>query len=303
MKPTQTGSAVSDTQSNAASWPELTANRRRGYAWYSAIVTLLFSQPLASLASYAIGDDLHSYIPLVPFIAGYLFYFKPLRRSDFGSSFAGALLVGIVGASTLAAGMTLRASVSTNDYLSLMTLAYVCFIVSGGLLFLGSKTIATAALPLGFLFFMIPVPDAAVTWLEHASVLGSTEVAAALFNLTGTPMLREGTLLTLPSITLHVAQECSGIRSSWVLLITSVLASHLFLHNSWRRVVLVAFVFPLALLRNGFRILVIGLLCVHLSPRMIDSFIHHRGGPIFFALSLVPLYGLIVWLRRQERPR
>jgi exosortase/archaeosortase family protein len=116
-------------------------------------------------------------------------------------------------------------------------------------------------------------------------------------------MLRAGTLLTLPGITLHVAQECSGIRSSWVLLMTSVLTSHLFLHNPWRRVVLVAFVIPLALLRNGFRILVIGLLCVHISPRMIDSFIHQRGGPIFFALSLVPLFGLMVWLRRQERPR
>lgn len=34
---------------------------------------------------------------------------------------------------------------------------------------------------------------------------------------------------------------------------------------------------------------------------MIDSSIHHRGGPIFFALSLIPLFLLLVWLRRQER--
>jgi hypothetical protein len=35
---------------------------------------------------------------------------------------------------------------------------------------------------------------------------------------------------------------------------------------------------------------------------MIDSPIHHRGGPIFFALSLVPLFLVAWWLWRGERP-
>ena len=34
---------------------------------------------------------------------------------------------------------------------------------------------------------------------------------------------------------------------------------------------------------------------------MIDSTIHHRGGPFFFALSLIPQFLLLWWLRRQER--
>jgi hypothetical protein len=34
---------------------------------------------------------------------------------------------------------------------------------------------------------------------------------------------------------------------------------------------------------------------------MIDSIIHRRGGPFFFALSLFPLFLLLWWLRRQER--
>jgi len=74
------------------------------------------------------------------------------------------------------------------------------------------------------------------------------------------------------------------------------------LTSTWRRAVLVAFVIPLGIVRNGFRILVIGLLCVHIGPHMIDSVIHHRGGPIFFALSLIPLFLLLIWLRRSESP-
>ena len=103
---------------------------------------------------------------------------------------------------------------------------------------------------------------------------------------TGTPLLREGTVFTLPAIVLEVAEECSGIRSTWVLFITSVVASQMFLTSPWRRLVLVAFVIPLGILRNGFRILTIALLCVKVGPHMVDSVIHHRGGPIFFALSL-----------------
>jgi exosortase/archaeosortase family protein len=99
---------------------------------------------------------------------------------------------------------------------------------------------------------------------------------------------------------LEVAQECSGIRSSWVLFITSLLASNLFLRSTWRRVLLVAFVIPLGVVRNGFRIVVIAILCIEYGPQMIDSMIHHRGGPIFFALSLVPLFALLWWLRARE---
>ena len=68
-----------------------------------------------------------------------------------------------------------------------------------------------------------------------------------------------------------------------------------------RRLVLVAFVIPLGLLRNGFRVCVIGLLCVKFGPQMINSPIHHHGGPLFFALSLIPLFLLLWWLRSGER--
>src|SRR5262249_62388208 len=112
------------------------------------------------------------------------------------------------------------------------------------------------------------------------------------------PVLRQGMIFQLPGMTIEVAQECSGIRSSLVLFITSLVAAHLFLRTQWRRIVLVALVIPLGILRNGFRILVIGLLCVHYGPHMIASPIHRQGGPLFFTLSLIPLFFLLWWLRR-----
>jgi exosortase len=159
---------------------------------------------------------------------------------------------------------------------------------------------AAAALPIGFLLFTVPLPDRVLHFLETASQLASTEAAAIFFAIAQTPMLREGAVFHLPGIAIEVAQECSGIRSTWVLFIITVASSFLFLKSPWRRVFLIAFVIPLAILRNGFRIWVIGFLCVEFGPQMIDSTIHHHGGPLFFALSLIPLFLFLWWLQRGE---
>jgi exosortase len=147
---------------------------------------------------------------------------------------------------------------------------------------------------------MVPMPNAMADALEQASAAASAEMANLLFHLSGMPFFRVGPVFQLPNITIQVAQECSGIRSSLVLFITSILAANLFLKTPWRRVALIAVVIPLAILRNGFRILVIGLLCVHLGPQMIHSLIHRRGGPLFFVLSLIPFLFLLWLLRRGD---
>jgi exosortase/archaeosortase family protein len=84
------------------------------------------------------------------------------------------------------------------------------------------------------------------------------------------------------------------------LFITSFVAAHWFLRSTVSRAILVLAVLPLAILRNGFRIVTLSMLTVHVDSRIIDSPLHHRGGPIFFALSLVPFFALLWCLRQRE---
>ena len=100
----------------------------------------------------------------------------------------------------------------------LLTLSFLCCLAAGGFFFLGRDWMRAAAFPLAYLIFMVPMPDAMADALETASKYASAEVANLLFHLSGTPFLRAGLIFQLPNITIEVAQECSGIRSSWVLL-------------------------------------------------------------------------------------
>ena len=273
-----------------------------GFLVFGVFLIAVFSKPLLALAVYAAGEDLHSHILLIPFVSAYLIY---IRRhalpKDYTFSVRWALIPLMAGAISLAAAWTPGVSGrSQNDYLALIALSFVCFVAAGGFFFLGRKWMAAAAFPFAFLIFMVPMPDRVADFLETASKLASTEAASMFFNISGTPVLRDGTFFHLPNITIEVAQECSGIRSSWVLFITSLLAANMFLKKPWRRTVLVAAVIPLGILRNGLRIVFIGLLCVHFGPEMIHSIFHKRGGPPFFVLSLIPLFFLLWWLRRGE---
>jgi exosortase C (VPDSG-CTERM-specific) len=275
-----------------------------GGVCFAIVLLAAFVKPLLALISYAAGSQLYSYILLVPLVSAYLLY---LRRDQLPKDYLVDLRLGIP---SLACGLGLllftywldfsgRAP-ANNDRLVLLTLSFLCCLAAGCFFFLGRDWMRAAAFPLAYLIFMVPMPDAMADALETASKYASAEVANVLFHLSGTPLLRAGNVFQLPNITIEVAQECSGIRSSWVLLMTSILAANLFLKTSWRRIVLVAFVIPLAILRNGFRILVIGLLCVNVGPQMIHSVIHRRGGPVFFVLSLIPFLLVLRWLHKGE---
>jgi exosortase C (VPDSG-CTERM-specific) len=289
----------------------VSADRRNRWRFWSgtcfAIVLLaIFTGPLLSLIRYAATSDLHSYTLLVPFVSAYLLW---ARRDQLPKDCASDVLVGIL---FLVAGLAVLAfthsldlagrALSVNSRIVLLTLSFLCCFAAGGFFFLGRPWIRAAAFPLGFLIFMVPMPDAMADALETGSKYASAEVANLLFHLSGTPFVRAGLVFQLPNITIEVVQACSGIRSSWILFITSIIGANLFLRTPWRRFVLVAFVIPLAILRNGFRILVISLLCVHMGPQMIHTPIHHRGGPLFFVLSLIPLF-LVLWLLRRGDAR
>jgi exosortase C (VPDSG-CTERM-specific) len=282
--------------------PSGSCGRFWAFVVFAALLALVFLRPLVGLVVYAAGSKLNSHVILIPFVSIYLVYINRRQLPEtYIFKWGWTLLFLLIGLGVAILEWSLAASnLSESDSLALSTLAFVCLLAGGGFFFLGTSWMKATTFAWWFLIFMIPMPEAMANTLEIWSMNASATAANMFFDLGGPPHLREGTLFQLPNITIRVAEECSGIRSSWVLFITSLLAAHLFLCTTWKRLLLVCFVIPLGVLRNGFRVWVIGSLCVHFGPQMIDSPIHRRGGPVFFVLSLIPLFLLVVWLRRHE---
>ena len=276
----------------------------RRFALAATGLTLAFILPLDHLIHFALGDDLHSHILLIPFISLYLVW---LRKSDWPVQSAPArktaALFFATGGAVLAWHWWVNRSnhpLAVEDSLSLTTAAFVLLLAGLGALFLGGPTLRQLAFPFALLVFMIPLPVFFRDWIETSLQHGSAEAADGLFQICGMAVLRDGMVFRLPGMALQVAPECSGIHSTFVLFITSLLAGQMFLRQPWRRAALCLAVIPLALARNGLRIFVIGELCVHVGPHMIDSPIHHRGGPLFFAVSLVPFFLWLYFLKKTE---
>jgi exosortase C (VPDSG-CTERM-specific) len=315
----------------SSSWP---APWRR-LVILTAVLVLCFAKPLYELVRFALQNDLYSHILLIPFVSLYLAYLKksdllasssspPLARATIPLSSPGGegrgeeavqpstLNPQLFSALPLAAGLASiisflwlrsRLQLAPVDCLAWTTFSFFLLFIAVCCFCLGRKTLGVLAFPIGFLIFMVPFPVALengfVSFLQHRSADG----AELLFGIAGTPLLRHGVDFYLPGFSLQVAPECSGIRSTLVLFITSLVAGQLFLRSNPQRAVLAFAVIPLAIFRNAFRIVTIGELCIHISPDMIDSPLHHRGGPFFFLLSLVPFLGLLYILRKLEWKR
>jgi len=276
----------------------------RGFLLAITVLLICFCKPLYDLARFAEGSELYSYILLIPFISGYLLW---LRRPNLPGPSEPARKLGMLlcaGGSVMLAFylFTIRSvpGLNTEDALAWTTFSFLLFLFGVSASFLGRNTLRSEAFPIGFLIFMVPLPVLLMDWIVSFLQYSSAATANVMFKLIGTPVFNNGVEFKLPGMTLLVAPECSGIHSTMVLFIVSVIAGYLFLRSPWKRTFLTLVVIPLAILRNGFRIFTIGELCVHVGPHMIDSPIHHRGGPIFFALSLVPFFLLLYFFRRSD---
>ena len=264
-----------------------------------------FAKPLYDLFRFALGSALFSHVLLIPFISGYLVWIgrhslpqasPPSRILSLVPAAAGLLALVLAWAASHPGSGVLR-----GNYLTWTTLSFLLFFAAACFYALGPKTLRAVRFPLAFLIFAVPFPDFLVYWIETALQYSSAFTADLFFTATGMSFLRNGLFFQLPGIQLQVAPECSGIHSTLVLFITSLVAGQLFLQKWTNRALLTFAVIPLGILRNAFRIWTIGELCVHVSPDMIDSPIHRRGGPLFFVISLLPLFLLLYYQRRWER--
>jgi exosortase len=184
--------------------------------------------------------------------------------------------------------------------LSIRMFALVLFWIGTCIVSLGSRAARALLFPLCFLFWLVPFPssllNAVVTLLQQGSAL----TAHALFSAVGVPVSQDGVVLNIPGLTVEVSQECSSIRSSSMLLVTTMVLAQVLLRSPWRKALVIAVAIPLSIAKNGLRIFTISMLGTHVDPGYLTGRLHHQGGIVFFMIALATIFLLIWLLRRGE---
>ena len=266
------------------------------YLLICVLPALFFLDLLKYLIALILSNDTYSHLPLVPLVTIGLIYMErkaiftpraqPSKRAA-AIAFAGALAL-----------LLARFNIQRWDLpaqASWMVLGFVLLWAGAFGFFFGESALRKAYFPMAFLVFAIPLPPQLFS--EFIAVLqrGSADAVGVAFHFIGVPFVRHGFDFALPGLTIEVADECSGVRSTLALFMTAAIAGHLWLRSVPRTLLLCIAMIPVAIAKNAMRIALLSWLAVYVNPAVLFGPLHRYGGIPFFGLGLV-MMGLILLL-------
>lgn len=160
--------------------------------------------------------------------------------------------------------------------------------------------------PWALLLLAVPLPAIVFNRIALPLQFLASWLASGLLALLGVPVLREGNVINLPSLSLDVVEACSGLRSLVSLITLAILYGYFFERRTWMRVLLAIFAIPIAVAANGVRIMGSGLLGEYWDPQKAEGFFHLFSGWLIFVLSMAllvtfhSLVALVVRLRERD---
>jgi exosortase len=265
---------------------------------------LIFYKPLFKLAELSSHSELYSHFFFIPIVS---IFFIIIERKEFLAGPAYSVRTGsLIMATGLFAywiGLNFQNIWEQNDYLSVSTFGFILWVIGGFILSCGYHSFLKLRFPLLFLFFMVPIPSFILYHVISVLQVWSAHAVQLIFELIGFSYLRDGMFFEVPGgVAIEVARQCSGIRSSIALLITSVIAGYMFLESKWRMAILALFVLPITIFKNALRITSLTLLASYLDKAWLtNSWLHQSGGIVYFSIAFC-LLGLVLWvLKWSER--
>jgi exosortase len=169
----------------------------------------------------------------------------------------------------------------------LAAVGFVLMLPGLSLLLLGVRRTRLLAMPLLLGLFMIPIPNVMATHMFLKT--WTAQMVEPLIRLVGIPVLREDTLLVLPSETFLVADACSGFSTLYAAVGLSLILAR-YCRSNWRRLFLVLAAWPLALLCNTLRVFLLVVAAHVFGSGLLDTAFHGASGVATFWLVLLVLF-------------
>lgn len=265
---------------------------KRKFAVLLLVWAAVFSPVVPAMVGTWLNHSDNSHALLVPLIAMYFVWIKreELGRIEIpGSAVGGLFLAGtlVVYLVSFVGGIAVFARLMI--VFSLLGLLWSC---------MGRQVVRVLAFPLGFLVFMVPVPDSVLGMVSFPLQLLATKIAAGAIQFCSIPVYREGNMLYFVHAQLEVAEACSGIRSIMSLTMLSVIFAHLSGNGWWRKALLIFSAIPIAMLANILRVSGTGILAHFFGNKVARGFLHEFSGLAVFVFGLVLLFLVFNLLNR-----
>jgi exosortase D (VPLPA-CTERM-specific) len=162
----------------------------------------------------------------------------------------------------------------------------------------GAEAVKRLSMPLGFLFFMVPVPGIIERHVGLYLKNISTSLGGSFIALCNIPVNVSGNIIDLGVTQLQVVDACSGMRYIFPLLALGVLYAHFFERALWKRTVCILATIPLGILFNALRIGITGVLTDCIGPQVAQGFFHDLSGWVIFVFALIMLFVISLILKR-----
>ena len=250
------------------------------------LLGLLYGHVIAKLAQQWFSDPNYSHGFFVPLCAALLLWMsrKSWQGKPLEPSAAGLLFV------VAAMGLLVVGSLGAELFLPRVSL---CILIGGLVVyFVGWRVLRAVLAPWLVLFLMIPLPVIIFNEISFPLQLLASRLACSLLELLGVPVLREGNIIVLSSMSLDVVEACSGLRSLMSLITVAVIYGLFFERRVWMRSLLVLAAIPVAVFANALRITFSAVLAQYVSHQLAEGFFHAFSGFLLFLLSLAALAGI-----------
>lgn len=249
-----------------------------------ALILLVYRNILIKLVADWWQDPNFSHGFLVPLFSGYLVWTnrQALRSTKIVPSWIGVAVVAL--------GLAILLLSVYGAELSLSRISFVIVLTGIVLTFGGSHMLRKQRFALLVLLLAIPIPAIIFSQITLPLQTLAAKSASYLLPFFGIPVLREGNVITLPSMSLEVAEACSGIRSLMSLLTISILYGYFLEISTTKRVILAVASVPIAIAANALRILGTGLCVQYWNPEKAMGFFHEFSGWLIFIVSLFCLF-------------
>ncbi len=250
----------------------------------AACFLFLYSHTIQKLISDWLVDPNFSHGFLVPFVAGYMIWYKKNELAEIEDKPSN------LGLFIIALGMLIHILGNIGAELFIMRFSMVVTLFGIVLYLFGRKITSAVAVPLIYLIIMIPIP--AIIWNKIAFPLQllAANLSSIMIRIINIPVLREGNILHLANTSLEVVDACSGLRSLTSLIALSGAFAYIADISITKKWILFLSAFPIAVIVNVVRLTVTAVMAVYIGAEAAQGFLHDMSGLLVFVVALAMLY-------------